>query len=183
MSKQSENAPVPSLPDRYTELPGKIMDGSISLEETKQLYNEFAKLTPAETRAKVIEAMNKNLHSEISSEKFHSFASKLVEVEKQIVTEAHPIKDTDSPEKRKAGMQKRCAEYMRNTSLAKNVVLYECTKNGFAKDISESLLKGDKEGTKKHLANLKIPDYLQEHYSSITQFYKENGNECAKGSA
>jgi len=177
MSKQSENAPVPSLPARYTELRDKIMDGSISLEETKQLYNEFAKLTPAETRAKVIEAMNKDLHTEISSEKFHSFASKLVEVEKQIVTEAHPIKDTDSPEKRKAGMQKRCAEYMRNTSLAKNVVLYECTKNGFAKDISESLLKGDKEGTKKHLANLKIPDYLQEHYSSITQFYKENGNE------
>jgi hypothetical protein len=177
MSKQSENPIVLNLPDMYTQLRGKIIDGSISLEETNQLYNEFAKITPAEARAKVIEAMNKDLHTEISSEKFHSFASKLVEVEKQIVTEAHPIKDTDSPEQRKAGMQKRCAEYMRNTSLAKNVVLYECTKNEFAKEISESLLKGDKEGTKKHLANLKIPDYLQEHYSSITQFYKENGNE------
>jgi hypothetical protein len=177
MSKQSENPIVLNLPDMYTQLRGKIIDGSISLEETNQLYNEFAKITPAEARAKVIEAMNKDLHTEISSEKFHSFASKLVEVEKQIVTEAHPIKDTDSPEQRKAGMQKRCAEYMRNTSLTKNVVLYECTKNEFAKEISESLLKGDKEGTKKHLANLKIPDYLQEHYSSITQFYKENGNE------
>ena len=177
MSKQPENPIVLSASDMYAQLKGKIMDGSISLEETKQLYNEFNKITPAQDGAKAIEAINKDLHQEISSEKFHSFASKLVEVEKQIVTEANPIKDTASPEQRKAGMQKRCAEYIRNTSLAKNVVLYECTKNGFAKDISESLLKGDKEGTKKHLANLKIPDYLQEHYSSITQFYKENGNE------
>ena len=177
MSKQPENPIVLSASDMYAQLKGKIMDGSISLEETKQLYKEFAKITPAEARAKGIEAMNKDLHTAISSEKFHSFAVKLVEVEKQIVTEAHPIKDTDSPEQRKAGMQKRCAEYMRNTSLTKNVVLYECTKNEFAKEISESLLKGDKEGTKKNLSNLKIPDYLQEHYSSIAQFYKENGNE------
>ncbi len=177
MSKQSENPLVLSLPEMYKQLRAKIIDGSISPEETKQLYSEFAKITPAEARAKGIKAMNKDLHTEISSEKFHSFASKLVEVEKQIVTEANPIKDTDLPEQRKAVMQKRCAEYMRNTSLAKNVVLYECTKNGFAKNISESLLKGDEKGTKKHLANLKIPDYLQEHYSSITQFYKENGNE------
>ena len=177
MSKQPENPIVLSASDMYAQLKGKIMDGSISLEETKQLYKEFAKITPAKARAKGIEAMNKDLHTAISSEKFHSFAVKLVEVEKQIVTEAHPIKDTDSPEQRKAGMQKRCAEYMRNTSLTKNVVLYECTKNEFAKEISESLLKGDKEGTKKNLSNLKIPDYLQEHYSSIAQFYKENGNE------
>ena len=91
MSKQPENPIVLSASDMYAQLKGKIMDGSISLEETKQLYKEFAKITPAEARAKGIEAMNKDLHTAISSEKFHSFAVKLVEVEKQIVTEAHPI--------------------------------------------------------------------------------------------
>ena len=178
MSKQSLSPTVPVLPKMYAQLKEKIIDGSISLQETTELYKEFGKISPAQARAEAIEAMSKDLHTkEISGKNFHSFASKLVEVEKQIVTEAHPIKETDSPEKRQAGMKKRCAEYMRNTSLAKNVMLYECTKNGFAKDVSESLVKGDKEGAKQKLAGLKIPDYLQEHYSSITQFYKENGNE------
>jgi hypothetical protein len=177
MSKQPVDPIVPSPPDMYTQLRGKIIDGSISLEETKQLYKEFAKISPDKARAEAIEIMNKDLHPEISSDKFHSFAYKLVEVEKQIVTEAFPKKDTDSPEQRKAVTQKRCNEYMRNTSLAKNVVLYECTKNEFVKDISESLIKGNKEVAKEQLVGLKIPDYLQEHYSSITEFYKENGNE------
>jgi len=67
---------------------------------------------------------------------------------------------------------------MRNTSLAKNVMLYECTKNKFAKNISDSLIKGKPEEAKQRLSDLKIPDFLKEHYLSITKFYKENGNEA-----
>ncbi len=177
MSKQPVSPNVPSPPDMYTQLRGKIVDGSISLEEIKQLYEKFDEIKKSDVKAEAIEAMNKDLHIDIASDKFHSFASKLVEVEKQIVIEQYPIKDTDSPEKKNSVQTKRCAEYMRNTSLAKNVMVYECTKNKFAKNISDSLIKGNPKEAKQRLSDLKIPDFLKEHYSSITKFYKENGNE------
>jgi len=101
----------------------------------------------------------------ISNENFHGFVSKLVEVEKEVVSQNSP-----SPEK-------CCAEFYRNTSLARDSMLYEASKGDFAKDVYENLKNGHTDRALDSLANLEVPDFLQDHYKSIKTFYKENGNE------
>ncbi len=101
----------------------------------------------------------------ISDENFHGFVSKLVEVEKEVLTQS-----TNSP-------SKRCAEFYRNTSLARDSMLYEASKGDFAKDVYENLKNGHTDRALDSLANLEVPDFLQDHYKSIKTFYKENGNE------
>ena len=65
---------------------------------------------------------------------------------------------------------------MRNTSLAKNAMLHECTKNGLGHDIYKDLKENNIEAATKKFQEFNVPDYLQDHYSTIGEFYKENGN-------
>ena len=73
------------LPDKYLELKDKIIDGSISPEETRELYDEFKKFGGDSNTAKAVENMMKDLDKTIEPEMLHGFVSKLVEVEKQVM--------------------------------------------------------------------------------------------------
>ena len=121
--------------------------------------------------------MIKDLETSISDKNYHDFVSKLVVVETQIVSEKYPINETDSPQKSHSKMRQRCAQYMRNTSLAKNAMLHECTKYGLGHNVYQAIKDGNADLAKTRLQNLEIPDYLQDHYSTIRKFYKKNNNE------
>ncbi|MEM6338902.1 MAG: hypothetical protein AAF673_03120, partial [Pseudomonadota bacterium] len=163
-------------------LKSKILDGSISIEETRQLYDACKTVGNDKEKRIAIGGVIEDLeNSGITHEKYHDFNSKLVKVEAQVVSE-NPRIDPSQPEtKQKDAMKKRCAEYMRNTSLAKNVMLHECTKNGLGYDIYKDLKENNIEAATKKFQEFNVPDYLQDHYSTIGEFYKENGN--AQGAA
>lgn len=166
----------------YEELKSKILDGSISVEETKQLYAACKTINGDANKRVAIAGVIEDLeNSGITHEKYHDFVSKLVKVEAQIVAEKFPIDPTQPENEQQADMKKRCAQYMRNTSLAKNAMLHECTKNGLGHDIYKDLKANNIEAATKKFQEFNVPDYLQDHYSTIAEFYKENGN--AQGAA
>lgn len=174
-----KQAETQSLPENYAQVRAKIIDGTVSQEELSKLYDHYAAIKPAGTRAKEIQELIDDLHNskpKISTEKYHDFASKLVEVEKEKLMTRFPKSD-DNPELENQFKKSRCAEYFRNTSLAKNVVLDESMRAGVGQDIYQDLAKGRDKSAQLKLESLKVPDFLQNHYSSIKQFYKENGNE------
>lgn len=161
----------------YEGLKDKIMDGSISVEETKELYQICEKIDPRPARVEPINAIINDLEkSGITHEKYHGFVSNLVKVETEIVAEKFPVEPSAEPQAQKDNMKKRCAEYMRNTSLAKNAMLHECTNNGLGHDIYKDLKTNNIEEATKKFQEFDIPDYLQDHYSTIGEFYKENNN-------
>ena len=185
MSKTGENidkATDNQFQNPYDALKSKILDGSISVEETRQLYDACNTIVGDSDKRIAISGVIEDLeNSGITHEKYHDFVSNLVEVEKQVVTEKFPVDPTQPVQQQEADMKKRCAEYMRNTSLAKNAMLHECTKNGLGHDIYKDLKENNIEAATKKFQEFNVPDYLQDHYSTIGEFYKENGN--AQGAA
>ena len=165
------------LPDKYLELKDQIVNGTISIESTRELYDECNKFSNNAEKAQSINKIMQYLDKIIEPEMLHNFVAKLVEVEKQVLREHHPILETHSPEKVQAVQHSRCADYMRNTSLAKNAMRFEITKNGLAKEVYQSIKSNNVEKAQAQMADFQVPDYLQDHYSNIRTFYKENGNE------
>lgn len=181
----SKNSDEPSNEQRITDfnssyegLKTKILDGSITVEETRELYQVCNNIKGASVKDGAIRDIIEDLEkSGITSEKYHDFVSKLVEVETQIVSEQFPVNDQQDLQKQTKAMKQRCAEYMRNTSLAKVSMLHECTKNGLGHDIYKDLKVNNTEAATKKLQDFEVPDYLQDHYSTIKEFYRENNNE------
>ena len=186
MSKISEDNIEQESPNEfetaYEGLKSKILDGSISIEETRQLYDSCKTVGGNADKRVAISGVIEDLENTgITDEKYHDFVSKLVKVETQVIAERFPIDPTQPEQEQKADMNKRCAQYMRNTSLAKNAMLHECTKNGLGHDIYKDLKENNIEAATKKFQEFSVPDYLQDHYSTIGEFYKENGN--AQGAA
>jgi hypothetical protein len=176
MAKKQEDAHAP--PENYAQVRAKIIDGTVTQQELSTLYDHYAAIKTAGSRAQEIQGLIDDLHNskpKISTEKYHDFASKLVEVEKEKLMKSFP--KSDDPELEDKNKKSRCADYFRNTSLAKNVVLDESMRAGVGQDIYQDLAKGKVQSATLKLESLKVPDFLQNHYSSIKQFYKENGNE------
>jgi len=167
MSKTDENidkATDNQFQKAYEGLKSKILDGSISVEETRQLYDACNTIVGDSDKRIAISGVIEDLeNSGITHEKYHDFVSNLVEVEKQVVTEKFPVDPTKPVETQEADMKKRCAQYMRNTSLAKNAMLHECTKNGLGHDIYKDLKENNIEAATKKFQEFNVPDYLQDH--------------------
>lgn len=177
MAKKQEEAQV--LPENYAQVRAKIIDGTVTQQELSQLYDHYAAIKGFAQKAEGITGLIDDLHKnepKITTEKYHDLASKLVEVEKAKVMEAVPV-NKEEPDKELANKSKRTAEFFRNTSLAKLVVLDESKRNNFCRDICEDIVKGKNAAAKEKLSSLEIPDFLKDHYSSIKEFYKENGKE------
>lgn len=91
----------------YDALKSKILDGSISVEETRQLYDACNTIVGDSDKRIAISGVIEDLeNSGITHEKYHDFVSNLVEVEKQVVTERFPIDPTQPAQKQEADMKK-----------------------------------------------------------------------------
>jgi len=61
---------------------------------------------------------------------------------------------------------------MRNATLAKIALRFECTKNGLGRDIYEMMKKGaNKAEVMEQVLKFEIPNYLRSHYWKISQYY------------
>ncbi len=177
MAKKQEEAQA--FPKNYAQVRAKIIDGTVTQQELSQLYDHYAAIKGFTPKAEGITGLIDDLHKnepKITTEKYHDLASKLVEVEKAKVMEAIPV-NQENPSKELENRSKRTAEFFRNTSLAKLVVLDESKRNNFCRDICEDIVKGRNGAAKEKLSNLEVPAFLKDHYSSIKEFYKENGKE------
>lgn len=176
MAKKQED--VPAFPENYAQVRAKIINGTVTQQELSTLYDHYAAINGFAQKAKGINSLIDDLHNnepKITAEKYHDLASKLVEVEKEKVMAAFPV--NENSEKERDNKSKRTAEFFRNTSLAKLVVLDESKRNNFCRDVYEDIAAGRNGAAKEKLSNLEVPDFLKDHYSSIKEFYKENGKE------
>ncbi len=177
MAKKQEDAQA--FPENYAQVRAKIIDGTVTQQELSTLYDHYAAISGFTQKAQGIGNLINDLHNnepKITAEKYHDLASKLVEVEKAKVMEAVPVNEKE-PDKELANKSKRTAEFFRNTSLSKLVVLDESKRNNFCRDVYEDIAAGRTKAAKEKLISLEVPDFLKDHYSSIKEFYKENGKE------
>ncbi len=177
MAKKQED--VQAFPENYAQVRAKIIDGTVSQQELSNLYDHYAAIKGFTQKANGIGSLIDDLHKnepKITADNYHDLASKLVEVEKAKVMEAVPVNEAE-PDKELTNKSRRTAEFFRNTSLSKLVVLDESKRNNFCRDIYEDIAAGQNDVAKQKLSALEVPSFLKDHYSSIKEFYKENGKE------
>jgi hypothetical protein len=172
MSKNTETEAV--LPTKYTELRGKIVDGSITKAEAQELHDAFKDIKPDTSRAAAVKKLCDDVYKDSGPDKFHSFVKQLVEVEKDDVSKISPIPNNTTLEQAKPLQIERGANFYRNASLARNAMIFECTKEGLGKEAFEAFNNNDLAKGAAALSEIKIPDRVKDTYKSIDEFYKEN---------
>ena len=108
-------------PRNYKKLTKKIENGSLSKNEAKSLYDHFENLgAPATNKRLIIENFLQNVNQRIGGDKakLHKFTAVLIEVDR----ETTPVKNDPS-------------QLLRNVSLARNCLEFECIANDFGKNL------------------------------------------------
>lgn len=177
MSKTTETevaAADVALPEKYTELRSKIVDGSIAKTEAQELYDAFQKITPGENRATAVKKLCDDVYKDAGPDKFHTFVKQLAEVEKDVLNKQYPIPEKATPERTKQIQNAKGAEFYRNTSLARNVMVYECVQEGLGKGTYEALKVDNLKEAASTLNEIQIPDKVKDTYKIVNDFFKEN---------